>query len=171
MGEIKSTIDLVLEKTNGLTLSSEDKEKLAQKELEKKIQGLISRYLDQFIPLSRLTEEMEKIAGAKKDLSVRLAKRHLLAHLDFDRDNSHILSALEEIADVDTAPLVALQEQYQSEIEEAKKGITEKGIEKLRKKGISGSAVVPNLGRDPAWTQFLEGLHKRYQERLEPMVL
>jgi len=171
VGEIKSTIDLVLEKTNGLTLSGEDKEKLAQKELEKKIQGLISRYLDQFIPLSRLTEEMEKMAGAEKDLSVRFAKRHLIARIDFDCDTSNILYALEGVAGVDTAPLVALQEEYRSEKEEARKGITEKSIERLQDKGISGSAVVPNVGRAPGWTQFLEGLHKRYQQRLEPMVL
>jgi hypothetical protein len=171
VGEIKSTIDLVLEKTSGLTLSSEDKEKLAQKELEKKLQGLISRYLDQLIPMSRLTEEMAKMAGTEKDLSVRLVKRHLLAHLDFDRDNSNILSALEEVAGVDTASLAALQQEYQSEKEEAKKGITEKSLERLQEKGVSGPAVVPNVGKDPAWTQFLEGLHKRYQERLEPMVL
>lgn len=171
MGEIKSTIDLVLEKTRGLTLSSEDKQKIAQKELEKKIQGLISRYLDQLIPMSRLAQEMEKMAGIEKDLSVRLLKRHLLAHLDFDRDNSRILSALEEVAGVNTASLVALQEEYQSEKEEAKKGITEKSLERLQERGISGSAVIPNLGKDPNWTQFLEGLHKRYQERLEPMVL
>ena len=171
MGEIKSTIDLVLEKTRGLTLSSEDKQKIAQKELEKMIQGLISRYLDQLIPMSRLAQEMEKMAGTEKNLSVQLLKRHLLAHLDFDRDNSSILSALEEVAGVDTASLVALQEEYQSEKEETKKGITEKCLERLQERGISGSAVIPNLGKDPNWTQFLEGLHKRYQERLEPMVL
>lgn len=171
MGEIKSTIDLVLEKTRDLTLSSEDKEKIAQKELEKKIQGLISRYLDQLIPMSRLAEEMEKMAGTEKDLSVQLLKTHLLAHLDFARDNSNILSALGEVSGVDTASLVNLQEEYQSEKEEAKKGITEKSLERLQERGVSGSAVVPNLGKDPNWTQFLEGLHKRYQDRLEPMVL
>ena len=171
MGEIKSTIDLVLEKTRDLSLSSQEKQKLAQKELEKKIQGLISRYLDQLIPMSRLAEEMERMAGTEKDLSVRLLKRHLLAHLDFDRDNSRILTALEEVAGVDTASLVNLQEEYQSEKEGAKKGITEKSLEWLQERGISGSAVVSNLGKDPHWRQFLEGLHKRYQERLKEMGL
>jgi hypothetical protein len=171
VGEIKSTIDLVLEKTRDLTLSRDDKQKIAQNELEKKIQGLINRYLDQLIPMSRLTEEMEKTAGTEKDLSVRLLKRHLLAHLDLDRDNSSILSALEEVAGVDTASLVALQEEYRSEKQGAKKGITEKSLERLKAKGVSGSAVVPKLGKDPDWTKFLDGLRKRYQERLESIVL
>lgn len=171
MGEIKSTIDLVLEKTRGLTLSSKDKEEIAQKEVEKKIQGLISRYLDQLIPMSRLTEEMEKIADTEKDLSVRLLKTHLLAHLDLDRDNSSILLALEEAAGVDTASLVALQEEYRSEKEEAKVDITEKSLAGLRERGIDGSAVVPNVEKDPAWTHLLEGLRERYRESLEEMEL
>jgi hypothetical protein len=167
VGEIKSTIDLVLEKSKGLTLSSEDKEKLAQKELEKKIGGLISRYLDQLIPLNRLTEEMEKIAGTEKDHAVELFKTHLLDHFDFDRDNSSILAVIEEVAGVDTAPLAALQGEYQSEKEAAKNQITEKSLAGLRERGIAGSAVVPNAGRDPALMRLLEGLHKKYQERLE----
>jgi len=46
LGEIKSTIDLVLEKTRNLTLSKEEKLSLAQEELEKKIGVLLNRYLD-----------------------------------------------------------------------------------------------------------------------------
>lgn len=171
MGEIKSTMDLVLEKTRGLTLSSDDKEKLAQEERERKIQGLINRYMDQYISLSRLKEEMEKMAGTEKDLFVEPAKRQLLAHLDFDRDNSPVFSALKELAGVDTSPLVALQGEYQSEKETAKKEIAQKSLEKLKEKGVSGPAVVPNIEKDPAWTQFLEALHARYQERLKPLAL
>ena len=37
LGEIKSTIDLVLEKTRNLTLRKEEKLDLAREELEKKI--------------------------------------------------------------------------------------------------------------------------------------
>ena len=37
MGEIKSTLDLVLEKTKNLTLSSEEKESQKQKEIENRI--------------------------------------------------------------------------------------------------------------------------------------
>jgi hypothetical protein len=111
------------------------------------------------------------MADTEKDPPVELVKKHLLAHLDFDRDNSSILSALEEVVGVDTASLFDLQEEHQSEKEEAKKGITEKSLEGLKERGISGSAVVPNLEKAPAWMQFIEGLHKRYRQRLEAMVL
>ena len=43
MGEIKSTLDLVLEKTKNLTLSSEEKEEQKQKEIEKRIKGMMQK--------------------------------------------------------------------------------------------------------------------------------
>jgi hypothetical protein len=171
VGEIKSTIDLVLEKTRDLSLSSQEKQKLAQQELERRLLGLISRYLDQLIPLGRLTEEMERMAGTEKELAVRLLKTHLITHLDLDQDNSSILTALEEIAGIDTASLMALQEEYRSEKEKAEKEITEKCLAGLRDRGIAGSAAVPNLGKDPTWTNFLDRLRTRYEERLEEMEL
>ena len=171
MAEIQSTIDLVLERTRDLSLSSQEKQKLAQQELERRLLGLISRYLDQLMPLGRLTEEMEAMPGTEKEPAVRLLKTHLLAHLDLDRDNSSILTALEEIAGIDTASLMALQEEYRSEKEEAEKEITEKCLAGLRDRGIAGSAVVPNLGKDPAWTHFLDGLRTKCQKSLEEMQL
>jgi hypothetical protein len=171
VAEIQSTIDLVLEKTRDLSLSSQEKQELAQQELERRLLGLLSRYLDQLIPLGRLTEEMERIPGTEKELAVRLLKTQLLAHLDLDRDNSSILTALEEVAGIDTAPLMALQEEYRSEKEEAEREITEKCLTGLRDRGIAGPAVVPNLEKDPAWRDFLDGLRTRHQERLEEMEL
>jgi len=164
-------MDLVLERTRDLSLSSQKKQKLAQQELERRLLGLISKYLDQLMPLGRLTEEMKAMPGNEKESAVRLLKKHLIAHLDFDRDNSSILTALKEIGGIDTASLMALQEEYRSEKEEAEKEITEKCLAGLRSRGISGSAVLPNLGRDPAWTNFFDGLRTRYGERLEEMEL
>jgi hypothetical protein len=166
MAEIKSTMDLVLEKTRNLTLSSEDKEKLAREELERKVQGLVNRYLDQLIPLSRITEEIEHMRGTEQGLAHRLLKADLLAHLDLDRDNSSILSALKQAAGVDIAFLTHLQDEYQLEKGRARGSFIEKGLARLRKRGISGSSVVPNLGKDSNWTQFLDALREKYEEKL-----
>jgi hypothetical protein len=171
VGEIKSTIDLVLEKTRDLSLSSQEKKKLAQQEREKKLRGLISRYLDQLIPLDRLTEELERTAGAEKDLAVQFLKTHLLTQIDFDRDNSSIFTALEEIAGLDTSPLITLQQEYQSAKEAAKKEMMEKSLAQLHEKGINGSAVVPNLENDPKWKHVSDGLRKKHQERLKELKL
>lgn len=167
MGEIKSTLDLVLEKTRDLTLSKEEKLSLARKELDKNVRGLLNRYLDNFLPLNRLKQEMENIAGNERDLVYKFFKKHLLARFDLDSDNVSILSALNEVAGFDIAPLTILQKEYQSEKEETEKAFRERVLVALEEKGVSGSAIVPNLNHIPDWDQFLDSSHKKYQERLK----
>jgi methionyl-tRNA synthetase len=169
VAEIKSTLDLVLEKTRDLTLTEEEKRNFERAELDKKVQGIVNRYLDGSSPVSRLREELEGIDGKEADLRYELLARHLVAHFNLDTDNTAIVSALREVVGFDTAPLVALQREYQAEREDTEKSLTEEAYLALRKKGVSGSAVKPNLNRIPEWGQSLNDLSQRYQERLKAM--
>jgi hypothetical protein len=166
LGEIKSTVDLVLEKTRNLTLSEEEKLDLEGEELDKKIRGLVNRYLDNILPLSRLKEEIQGIDSKRNGLALKFLKKHLLAHFDPDRDNTPVLSALSEIAGFDVSPLTKLQKEYQAEKEETERAFKERALLALEERGVSGSAVVPNLSQDPHWNQSLTSLRNRYQERL-----
>jgi hypothetical protein len=166
MGEIKSTLDLVLEKTRNLTLSRDERLDLARQELDKKVNSLLTRYLDNFLPLSTLREEMEKIDTQQHGLADQLLKRHLLARFDLDGDNSLILPALSEIVNFNIDPLTVLQREYETEREESRKIFSEKALSALEERGVSGSALIPNLNQTPEWNQFLEDLRKRYQERI-----
>ncbi len=143
MGEVRSTLDLVLEKTRHLTLSKEEKLDLATEELDKKIQGLVNRYLDNIFPLSQLKEEVEGIDSKEHNLAFRLLKKHLLAHFDLDSDNSSIFSALSEVAGFDISPLAILLKEYMSEKEETERAFKERVLKALKGRGVSGSAVVP----------------------------
>ena len=58
MGEIKSTLDIIMEKTKGLTMSEEEKEAFQKKETEGKVRGFLQRYLDCVIDLERLKAEL-----------------------------------------------------------------------------------------------------------------
>ena len=166
MGEIKSTLDLVLEKTRDLTLSKEEKLDLAREELDKKIQGLVNRYLDNILPLGRLKEEIQSIDSKENGLVFKLLKKHLLAHFDPDSDNSLLVSALSKIAGFDVSLLTVFQKDYLAEREETERAFKESALSALEERGVSGSAVVPNLSQDPDWDQSLRSLRERYQERL-----
>jgi len=166
LGEIKSTLDLVFEKTKNFTLSDEEKRSLAREKLDKKVQGLCNRYLDNFFPVSRLKDEMEKIASNYRELAYSFFKKYLFNHFNLDSDNSLILSALSELANYNITSLKNLQKEYNSEKEGTKKAFTEKSLLALKESGVSGSAVVPNLDNIPEWNEFLKSLRKRYQERL-----
>ena len=47
MGEIKSTLDLVLEKTRHLSQSSGEKQAQTQKDTDNRINGMLQKYLDE----------------------------------------------------------------------------------------------------------------------------
>ncbi|MBW2432576.1 MAG: hypothetical protein JRF36_03165, partial [Deltaproteobacteria bacterium] len=51
MGEIKSTLDLVMEKTRNLNLSDEEKQDQKNKEIESRLNGLLQKFEDQIITL------------------------------------------------------------------------------------------------------------------------
>jgi hypothetical protein len=60
MGEIRSTLDLVMEKTQGLSLTAEEKERLKEAELVCRGESLARRYLSQEIADHHLTSELSK---------------------------------------------------------------------------------------------------------------
>lgn len=170
MAEIKSTLDLVLEKTRHLTLSEDERLGLERKGLERKVQAVVNRYLNKTLPLGELKEEMEKIGNNQQGLARDLLKRHFLAHFKLDADNSMVLSALREVTGFDTAQLTTLQREYEAEKEKRKNSLIQENLSALKQRGISGSAVVPNMSRVPEWDQFLKSLSHRYQERLKGIV-
>ena len=167
MGEIKSTLDLVFEKTKNLTLSDEEKLNLAREKIDKNVQGLCSRYLENFFPLSRLEDEMEKVAENDRDHAYRFLKKYLLSRFDLDSDNSLIVSALSEITDYNMTFLNILQKEYSLEKEETKKTLKEKSLQALKERGVSGSAVRVNFDAITEWNEFFKTLRERYQERLK----
>ena len=167
MGEIKSTLDLVFEKTKNLTLSDEEKLSLARENLDKKVQALCNRYLDNFLALSRLKDEMQKIASNDREQAYHFFQEYLLSRFDLDGDNSLIVSALSEIVSFDMTFLKELHKKYNSEKEGTKKVLTEKSLLSLKERGVSGSAVGVNLDTIPEWNEFLKTLRKRYQEQIQ----
>jgi len=57
MGEIKSTLDLVMEKTKHLSLSDEEKQNQKKIESQKRINGLLQKYQDQVLSMEQLHTE------------------------------------------------------------------------------------------------------------------
>ena len=54
MAEIKSTLDLVMEKTKNLSLSSEERQAQKNQEIESRIRGLLQKFKDRALNSERL---------------------------------------------------------------------------------------------------------------------
>ncbi len=81
MGEIKSTMDIIMEKTKGLTMSEEEKAEYKQQELTGKVRGLIQKFLDGILDLDRLKVEVAALSGIQEDAVNRIIVEESIPHI------------------------------------------------------------------------------------------
>ena len=60
MAEIKSTLDIIMERTKNLTMTDEEKASFRRKEAEGKVKGWIQKYQDGAIGLDKLKSDFKK---------------------------------------------------------------------------------------------------------------
>jgi hypothetical protein len=61
MGEIKSTLDLVMEKTKHLSLSEEEKLNTKKIDMQNKIRGLINKYEESTLNFTELKKSIDSL--------------------------------------------------------------------------------------------------------------
>jgi hypothetical protein len=165
MGEIKSTLDLVMEKTRHLTLSQEEKK--AQKEIEvnNRLQGLLQKYQDKLLKKENLKKELDHLK-IEYDLDVnKMLAKLLLNSLKIDRNNTVFLELLDEVFGINPSGFETIFQNFK----DAVKYSTKERIEQIKtdlskKRFISGSAIVPNLERDREWLSILGHIKDEFDE-------
>jgi hypothetical protein len=154
MSEIKSTLDLVLEKTRHLTLSHEEKKTQQRTEVNRRLKGLLQKYQDNFLKKENLKKELDNLKVAYDlDLDEMLADL-LLKSIRLEQDNS--LSGLESIF---------------RNFKDAAKSATQERTKQIKtdlskNRFISGSAVVPNLESDKEWMSMLKHIMDEFDQIL-----
>ncbi len=167
MAEIKSTLDMVMEKTKHLTLSKEEKKEQDRLEANKRIKGFLEKYQDNLLRKEQLIAGLENLKTTY-DLNInQIVSGIILANLKFGHDNKLFFELLTEICGLDTSRLDKMFTDFQSTIEIA----AEKRIKKLKKNlakkhAISGSAVVPNLEDDKEWLSTFEKIKVNFDKNL-----
>ena len=167
MGEIKSTLDLVLEKTKNLTLSPEEKETQKQKEIENRIKGMVQKYQDGILSGNQLITDYELL---KKDFTLP-QNNSLIAEItnriEPDQDNQPLLEILQKCCAIDTAAIETIIKNFQKAYITASQNRIEQLREDLAQRHqISGSAVLPNLDVDEQWRQESHELRAGYEDQL-----
>ncbi len=167
MGEIKSTLDIVLEKTKNLTLSPEEKEEQKQKEVENRIKGMIQKYQDGILSRNQLISEYEIL---KKEFSMSQNNTLILEitqRIEPDRDNQSLLELLQECCTIDTAAIETIIENFQNSYLAASQKHMARLKEDLEQRyNIKGSAVLPNLDTDEQWQRETREMRAGYEDQL-----
>ena len=167
MGEIKSTLDLVMEKTRHLTLSQKEKEGQKQIEVNKRLKGLLQKYQDNLLREEQLGQELESLRKTF-ELNVNEMLSHILLDgLKLGSNNISLLELLSTICGLEVSGLEELFHDFQNTIEiAAQKRIEEVKANLEKKRLISGSAVVPNLEIDNEWLATVQGIKGKFDQIL-----
>jgi len=175
MAEIKSTLDIVMQKTSHLKLSEQERQKQKLKDIQGNINGLIQKYKDGLLKEEQIKRQWKAIKQRHVLSGDSLLIKESLQQLGLDQENQPLIYLLAEICHIDTRGITAVLETYQTTQKDALERLRQSAKESLaQERSISGSAVVPNLEHDLEWTdqkQKIETAHEALLEQLRQSVL
>jgi hypothetical protein len=164
VSEIKSTLDIIMEKAKGITVSEEEKRAFQKRELEGRVRGYLQKCLDGVMDPERLKREIEELAQSQGIMAKKILRDECAARLDPNADNEPLFEILRHAADLDPAPLAKVVSAFRNELAERRTLREKVLLDALRQKGVSGSAVSANTTADPEWRRILserkEAMHR-----------
>lgn len=169
MGEIKSAVELAMEKTKGMLLSREEKEKLKEGELHFRAQGLVNRFLEVDLHLKEVEKDLAKYDPGQREHMEKLMLHHLCEAIQLDRDNDLIfqgIEAFEKKSQNTIKKIRELIEGYRQRQEKERKQAEKVLLKKLERQGISGSAVQPRIEGSQEWQQAVNKFKQPFEDQL-----
>lgn len=169
MGEIKSTLDLIMERTKNLTMTEEEKRAAHRKELEREALSLVAGFVDGRLDID---DVYRRLPSGEEDRAVmrRFLRGEALRKINPHQDPGRMLTLLDKGLGVDTRALKEIIHSYQKRLTAEETRRIALILEGWAKKGISGSAVVADLGGDPSWTRWLEESEKTFRREIDEAV-
>ena len=173
MADIKSTIDLVMEKTKHLTLSAEEKLEVQLQVFLKKVPGFVKRVLDGALAPEQLLDEIKTQPQELAERVHREVARQLGQALDLSERSNPLILALEMLAEPGWSGLLAEVKRCRSEYQAARGGfqklVRDRTLTRLAAAGIRGSAVVAKLEGDDSWEVEDRKRRRPCESRLEAL--
>ena len=142
MSEIRSTLDIIMEKAKGLTATDEEIEAFRRKEMEGKIRGALQRFLDGLMGLDELKEELGVAGRERQDWVREILREECLGRIDPEKENTSVLNVLEELVGMDIRRLHQLLSEFRVQLEKSGQEYEKQTRLGLKNLGISGSAVI-----------------------------
>jgi len=165
MAEIKSTIDLIMERTKNLSLSEEEKTAIRRREAEGKVKGWIQRHRDGQATLRDVKKEYAEEKKAFPETE-RIFRSALLDHVDPAGENGAVFELMDKVLKMEAEPVRELAEAWREEMLRIVRDRLEAGREILRQRGVSGAAVIANPNRDQSLADRVREGKSAFRDRL-----
>ena len=171
MGEIKSALELAMEKSKKYVISDEEREKIREKEIFRKATGLFHRYREGHLSQNEMMREIEKMDEKVRERVKEVLFSRWTNALSLDSDPERPFGAIESLKGRSLNDIrkkfESLRSVYRNEIEEARQTLSLEIVKVLKDEGIDGEAVEPNVEGSEKWKGRIEEVNRSHQERLK----
>lgn len=166
MAEIKSTLDIIMEKAKKFSVTEEEKQGFKRQELEGKIKGLVQKTIDGILDSERFQVELTALQAKDKDLVYPILKEELMARMEVETNSEALLKMLKSTARPAWVAVEKVLADFDKKAEKQKESRRKILVDNFKKRGVSGSAVVPNLDADPEWIRMKSEMRRQLQEEI-----
>jgi ASC-1-like (ASCH) protein len=165
MAEIKSTLDIIMERTKNLTMTEQERKTFQRKEWEGKAKGWVLKHQDGIIDTDTLTANFVTEVRNYAELR-QILKAELLEHIKLYGDNRKIFQLFEELLGINANTFEAMILSFKSEMDTQRIKRVRSLEEELRKRKICGSSLVPNPNHDGTWKIYIQKSESDFREQL-----
>ncbi len=176
MAKIKSTVDLIMEKTKHLSLNAEEKAALEKRQLGQRVQAALTPYLKGERDVNFLAHELARLPPESAEEGKRLCVELLIDGLSPSENSPRILAAAghllgEAERERWEKTLVPIQMEARGALQKAGEQAADRCREALAEAGLRGPALLPRPDEeDRSWKeekeQCLEAFHARVRKAL-----
>jgi hypothetical protein len=168
MGEIKSTLDLAMERTRNLSLSKEEKAQQQKDHFKKLLQGALQRYADGAFSADDLRDRITELQTELKVTDHQLVMKAVLKRIDPNQDNERWLDLLSGLAPTTRDSLQEILLNYREQRAKLLQASEKRLLEQFAQQhGITGSAIVPNPDKDTSYQDSLSVLGHKTQTKID----
>lgn len=154
MGEIRSTLDLIMERTRGMALSEEEKKDIREERLQKRAKGFCMRLMESPDITGEILQSLdqEETEEDRKDLEWMIW-REMVESLSPGKELFGTITLLEKLPQARSkGPILReLRARFTEELKDKgkeRKKILVREQKKLAAMGISGTAVVAKMPKE-----------------------
>ncbi len=169
MAEIKSAIELAMERTKNLVMDEKEKEQLARKDLEDRLRAIMRRFLEGIVDPAGFMNEYRDIEAARSEKRSMVIDQ-IIDEFDASPENERLFDLLElvgrDAGEQAAREAQALKERFDRELHARAAGITDNVSKRLNAMGISGTSVQPNIREWEEWKEAVRDLGGQFRKRL-----